>query len=151
EWLTKRSLTGAELKDAEYGHTYTGGTALRRYVDEQSDRALAVYGVSAVAVEGEPGALVAGIHQDLRAGYPVIATIPSQWGTPHPAAALDAPSFSTHAVCFYEETAGALGLGAMNPWGGFTQTGDDGYWTARLCYHERWRIYRLSGGGSVGW
>jgi hypothetical protein len=149
QWLTGRHVTGDELKDAEYGESYAGaGTSLRRYVDDANDRLCAVYGVSAEIWLGEPLALVQHTHQLIQQGFPVIATIPSAWATPHTDAVLDASPFSTHVICFYGETSGYSGLRAKNPWGGFDHIGDDTYWRARLCDRSVWRIYRVSGAGS---
>jgi hypothetical protein len=157
QWLTHLSVTGAMLKDAEYGRSYLGGTALRRYVDEQSDLAIARYGCSAAHFEAEPVQLVAKIHSYLRQGFPVIATIPSDWATPRTAAQLDDPSFSTHCICFYGETAGYSGLRAMNPWKAMDHIGSDDYWDKRVCERQAWRVFRIAGGapmwkkGSDGW
>src|SRR5215469_6642065 len=106
EWLTTKSVTGRQLKDAAYSVRYVGGTSLTKYIDQANDLARRVYGVSAEAWSGEPPALVAHIHSLIRQGYPVIATIPSDWGNARPQTQLDKPTFSTHAICFFEEING---------------------------------------------
>lgn len=142
EYYTGQHMTGQELKDAEYGATYANaGTALRRYVDDATDMARAKYHVTAVPYNNASTIwLVGRIHTWLRQGYPVIATIPSQWGTAHDMATLAYPPFSTHVVCFYGEIAG--GLEAMNPWGGFSHQGSDEYWQGRLCEGQIWAVVR---------
>ena len=84
--------------------------------------------------------LVGRIHTWLAQGYPVIATIPSQWGTAHDMATLAHPPFSTHVVCFYGEIAG--GLESMNPWHGVNHTGSDEYWQGRLCEGQIWAVVK---------
>lgn len=142
QYLTGKPCTGDELKDAEYGESYkNAGTALWRYVDNQSDRARAVYGVSAEAFNSTD--TVALIHQArawLRQGFPVIATIPSAWDTAHTQAQLAKPGFSTHVVVFYTEDGKAMG--AMNPWGGKLLAEPDAWWKDRLCYGQVWKIYK---------
>ena len=130
------------LKDAEYGETYANaGTALRRYIDDATDLARAKYHVTAVPYNNTNTVWLAGrIHTWLRQGYPVIATIPSQWGTAHDMATLAHPPFSTHVVCFYGEIAG--GLEAMNPWQGFSHQGSDAYWQGRLCEGQIWAVVK---------
>lgn len=141
QYLTGKYCSGDELKDAAYGESYTGGTALRKYVDDATDRARAVYGVSAEPFNST--STVALIHQIrawLRAGFPVIATIPSAWSRAFSENVLADPPFPTHVVCFFTED--GTHLGAMNPWGGFLQAEDDAWWSKRLCYGQVWKIYK---------
>lgn len=143
-----------ELKDAEYGETYANaGTALRRYVDDATDLARTKYHVTAVPYNNTNTiALVGRIHTWLKQGYPVIATIPSQWGTAHDMATLAQSPFSTHVIVFYGEIAG--GLVAMNPWGGFSHQGSDAYWQGRLCDGQIWAVVKESvtvSGVPSGW
>lgn len=134
-------VSGDELKDAEYGDKYVGPTALRAYIDQTSDLARAKYHVTAVPYDNASTVwLVGRVHTWLRQGYPVIATIPSQWGTAHDMATLAHPSFSTHVICFYGEIDG--GLEAANPWGAFSQQGSDAYWQGRLCEGQIWAVVR---------
>ena len=142
EYYTGQHVTGDELKDAEYGESYANsGTALRRYVDDATDLARAKYHVTAVPYSNSNTVwLVGRIHTWLRQGYPVIATIPSQWGTAHDMATLAHPPFSTHVICFYGEIAG--GLESMNPWGGFVHSGSDAYWQGRLCEGQIWAVLK---------
>lgn len=142
EYYTGQHVTGQELKDAEYGATYANsGTALRRYIDDASDLARAKYHVTAVSYSSpHTASLVSRTHSWLQAGYPVIATIPSQWGIAHDQATLDNPPFSTHVICFYGEIAG--GLEAMNPWHGVNHQGSDEYWQGRLCEGQIWAVVR---------
>lgn len=131
-------ISGDELKDAEYGETYTGGTALVAYVDQSGDRARSVYHITADPENSsDPAALVRFIHAGVQAGCPVIATIPSQWGIPRDQ---QPAGYTTHVICFYSEGPGALT--AMNPWGGFAHSGSDQYWADRLCYNQVWRIHK---------
>lgn len=141
QYLTGKPCSGDELKDAEYGDAYKGGTALRNYVDNATDKARAVYGVNAEAFNST--STVALIHQArawLRQGFPVIATIPSQWGNAYNEAQLASPNFSSHVVVFYTED--GTHMGAMNPWGGFLQAQPDAWWAERLCYGQVWKIYK---------
>lgn len=135
-------VSGDELKDAEYGETYkNSGTALARYVDNATDLARAKYHVTAVPFNDTNTIdLVGRVHTWLRQGYPVIATIPSQWSNSYSMTALAKPGFSTHVIVFYEEIDG--GLGAMNPWGGFEHRGSDAYWQGRLCYGQVWAVVK---------
>lgn len=143
QYLTGRTTSGDELKDAEYGETYANaGTALWRYVDQSTDRARAVYGCDATPYNStNTHNLTAQIHKWLEEGFPVIGTIPSQWGTAHDQATLAHPNFSSHVICFYSEEGG---LTAMNPWGGFKHTGSDTYWQGRLCYAQVWKVFKES-------
>ena len=154
QYLTGKPCSGDELKDAEYGQAYKGGTALRNYVDNAADRARAVYGVTAESFNST--STVELIHQArawLRQGFPVIATIPSQWNTGHTEAELVKPNFSSHVVVFYTED--GTHLGAMNPWGGFEQAEPDEWWSQRLCYGQVWKIYKeaqvATSGVPTGW
>lgn len=141
QYLTGRTVYGEELKDAEYGDLYKGGTALRVYVDQATDRARAVYGCNAEIFNStDTSKLISQARTWLRQGYPVIATIPSAWGTAHTQAQLAKPSFSTHVVCFYTED--GTHMGAMNPWGGFLQAEPDAWWHDRLCYGQVWKVYK---------
>lgn len=147
QYLTGKTVYGEELKDAEYGDKYQGGTALRVYVDNATDRARAKYGVTAEAFNStDTTKLISQARAWIRAGYPVIVTIPSAWGTAHTQAQLAKPSFSTHVVCLYSEFGGnskmASSLTAMNPWGGVSQAEFDTWWKDRLCYGQVWRIYK---------
>lgn len=142
-------VSGDELKDAEYGDKYIGGTALRDYIDQASDLARAKYHVTAVPYNNANTIYLRGkIHTWLQAGYPVIATIPSAWSIGHPMDALAHPNFSTHAICFYGEIAG--GLVAANPWGGFAHKGTDAYWQERLCYGQVWAVVREANVATAG-
>lgn len=134
-------ISGDELKDAEYGDTYANaGTALWKYVDNATDLARSKYHCTAVPFnDSNTNNLVGRVHTWLRQGIPVIATIPSAWGTAHPMNVLDQPNFSTHVICFYSEEGG---LTAMNPWGGFKQTEPDSWWEGRLCYGQVWAVVR---------
>lgn len=142
EYYTGQHVTGDELKDAEYGETYANaGTALRRYIDNATDLARAKYHVTCVPYNNTNTVwLVGRIHTWLAQGYPVIATIPSQWGTAHDMATLAHPPFSTHVICFYGEIAG--GLVAMNPWKSYHHQGSDAYWQGRLCEGQIWAVVK---------
>ena len=135
-------VTGDELKDAEYGEAYhSAGTSMARYVDNASDRARAIYHVTAVPLNGDPWTLVRIIHQEVDAGRPVVATIPSTWG--HTRAQLGwnnpaAPGGWTHVIVFFSTGRGTLT--AMNPWGGFDHVGSDQYWADRLCFNQVWSV-----------
>lgn len=141
QYLTGREVNGDELKDAEYGEGYTGGTALRNFFDQPNDRARSIYGVNAEPFNST--STVALIHQAriwLQQGFPVIATIPSAWGQAFSEKVLASPPFPTHVVVFYTED--GKHMGAMNPWGGFLQAEDDAWWSKRLCYGQIWKIYK---------
>jgi len=142
EYYDNGTVSPDALKDAEYGESYANaGTSLKRYVDDASDLARAKYHVTCVPYNNTNTVwLVGRIHTWLRQGYPVIATIPSQWGTAHDMATLAHPPFSTHVICFYGEIAG--GLEAMNPWGGFSHPGSDEYWQGRLCEGQIWAVVK---------
>lgn len=141
QYLTGKTVRGEELKDAAYGDKYQGGTSLSRYIDSAADRARALYGVTATPYNSsDTAALIRQARTWLRQGFPVIATIPSAWGTAHSEAALKSPNFSTHVVCFNTENGTAMG--AMNPWGGFQQNEPDSWWEGRLCYGQVWKIYK---------
>ena len=146
-------VSGDELKDAEYGETYANaGTALRRYIDDATDLARAKYHVNCVPYNNNNTVwLVGRIHTWLKQGYPVIATIPSQWGNAYDMATLAQSPFSTHVIVFFSEEGG---LTAMNPWGGFRHTGSDAYWQARLCDGQIWAVVKESAnvsGVPSGW
>lgn len=142
QYYTGQRVSPDALKDAEYGESYANaGTALRRYVDDATDLARARYHVTCVPYNNTNTVwLVGRIHTWLAQGYPVIATIPSQWGTAHDMATLAHPPFSTHVICFYGEIAG--GLVSMNPWGGFAHSGSDEYWQGRLCEGQIWAVVK---------
>src|SRR5258708_7760890 len=99
-YLTGKPFTGDGLKDAVYGQGYQGAQAAARYVDE-----CATQGVRLAAVQGTPAALVARLHTEVAAGHPVLATIPSQWGTPRDQ---QKPGYRTHVVVFCGYGAGEL-------------------------------------------
>lgn len=132
-------VCGDELKDDAYGDAYTGPTAMSVYVGNPARRARAVYHVTAVAASGDPTTLVGIIHAGVQAGSPVLATIPSQWGSTRAQLGWNdpaAPGGSTHVLVFYSEAPGSLT--AMNPWGGFDHSGSDAYWADRLCFNQVW-------------
>ena len=135
-------VSGDELKDAEYGQSYKdAGTALRRYVDDATDLARSKYHVTAIPYSNTNTIwLVGRIHTWLKQGYPVIATIPSQWGNSYPMATLAHPPFSTHVIVFYGEIDG--GLEAMNPWKSYHHQGSDAYWQGRLCEGQIWAVVK---------
>lgn len=141
QYYTGQFVSGDELKDAEYGESYrNAGTALSQYVDQASDLARAKYGVTAVPLNGDPWTLVRYIHQEVDAGRPVEATIPSQWGLTRAQTA----GGSTHCIVFFKTYNG--GLVAMNPWGGFDHDGSDQYWADRLCENQVWSIRKEAQG-----
>ena len=142
QYYTGQRVSPDALKDAEYGQTYANaGTALRRYVDDATDLARAKYHITCVPYNNTNTVwLVGRVHTWLRQGYPVIATIPSQWATAHDMATLAHPPFSTHVICFYGEIDG--GLVSDNPWGGFAHSGSDAYWQGRLCEGQIWAVVK---------
>jgi len=128
-YLTGNSYHELELKSAVYGAGYQGGQAAVAYVDY-----CAKQGVSLVPFNGDPAALVARAHQELAAGHPVIATIPSLWGIP---VSQQSGNWTTHVVCFAGYGPGALR--ADNPWIAPTwQDQPDSYWEAELCDSQIW-------------
>lgn len=139
-------VNGDELKDDSYGEAYANaGTAMSQYVDSPSRRARAVYHVTADAENGDPGALVALIHSGVAGGFPVIATIPSAWGSTRAQLGWSDPANPggfTHVVAFFAEDGGAHTLTAMNPWGGFDHSGSDQYWADRLCMNQVWKVHK---------
>lgn len=146
QYLTGKTVYGEELKDAEYGDKYQGGTALRVYVDQATDRARKVYGVTAEAFNStDTTKLISQARTWLRQGFPVIATIPSAWGTAHSESVLANPNFSTHVVVFYTED--GTHMGAMNPWadsykrsrmiGGLDDSATDRY--GRFTRRHQWQ------------
>jgi len=136
------------LLDAEYGTTYTGPTAPWRYTDDTGDT-LRRRGLKLETVTDDEPALIARMHTALAAGDPVALAIPSQWGN------FDIPVevrrtqrwpdgrwLSTHFVCVYDETSN--GLAAMNPWGAFRHTNDDGHWARLLVLGRVWLLRKAS-------
>lgn len=132
--LTGQHVSLDTLKDAAYGVTYRGFQDAMQYA-----KVLAHYGIQITEVSGYLPTIVAGA---LNRHYPVLLTIPSDWG--------DTPPTSPYSHVVAACGATATDLECMNPWGGFFQTQPWGWWVSR----QRGNLYILSKGSPMlpsGW
>lgn len=145
ESLKHETYYAEQVKDAVYGNSYVGMTAEQAYEQWEQSQGVKLWSFSS----NSPTALIAAVHSFLAQGFPVLVTMPSQWGIPinqQPA------GFTTHVGCAFSDDGG--GIHVMNPWGGFDHYGSDDYWAARLCYNTVWPM-SLAGvvpmGVPAGW
>ena len=122
------------ITDAVFGEGHTGPSAMGDYT-----AFLARYGVRLTGVSsGDPAALLARSRTELAAGHPSIILIPSAWGMEPPPT-----SGFLHFVIFKADD-GAGRLTAMNPWGGFDQSGGYTWWQERIRLSSIWIVEKIA-------
>ena len=134
-FLLKRLVSPVGLKDDVYGAGYIGGQSPDRYRKEMAKMGLAIQDAY-----GSAQSLVADIIAHLRAGQPVLGSIPSDWN-------VISQGGPTHEVAFAGYDAGKGLLTAMNPWKGFFQTASPAWWAPRLQYGTVNPLVKLANGG----
>ena len=133
ESLTHATYYAEQVKDAVYGNAYVGMTSEQSYVTWEQGQGVKLWNFSS----SSPTALIAAIHSFLAQGFPVLITMPSEWGIP---LSQQPAGFTTHVGCAFSDDGG--GIHVMNPWGGFDHYGSDQYWADRLCYGTVWPMSR---------
>src|SRR5436305_13183941 len=102
EYLTKKTFTGGQIKDAVYGRSYTGGTEIRAYV-EYCEKV----GIKLEEVHGTGAQLTNVIKECIVDGWPVLGTEPDPYAN---------PSLGwTHVIIFYGFNEVDNTLTAMDP------------------------------------
>ncbi|HZC06455.1 MAG TPA: C39 family peptidase, partial [Ktedonobacterales bacterium] len=134
-FLLKRLVSPVGIKDDVYGSGYVGGQAPDRYKGEMGK-----LGVTLQDAYGSAQSLIATIISHLRAGQPVLGSIPSDWN-------VISQGGPTHEVAFAGYDAGKGLLTAMNPWRGFFQTASPAWWAPRLQYGTVNPLVKLANGG----
>lgn len=138
EYLTGRHYTGDEVKEAVYGHAYTGPTQIYRYLAYVKEQGVEMRPV----LSHNPEVLVAELRKLLASGTPAVISIPGDVNRP-PSDLLH-PSSVTHVVIAagFDESGN---IRVMNPWGGVWLAGSDAFWASRICYGELWAMDKLDG------
>lgn len=134
-FLLKRLVSPVAIKDDVYGSGYVGGQAPDRYRGEMGK-----LGLTLQDAYGGAQSLIATIIAHLRAGQPVLGSIPSNWN-------VISQGGPTHEVAFAGYDGGKDLLTAMNPWRGFFQTASPAWWAPRLQYGVVNPLVKLASGG----
>lgn len=138
-WLTGVWHSGDRLKDAIYGEAWrNSGTAERDYVGLVAK----LYAPKRVVVTRRPAAnqaaLIGVIRASIKAGHPILISMPSAWRIPprdpmHPG--------SSHCGCVYQIDDSDDGyMTVMNPWRGWADRRPVKVWRSLLCYNEGWEL-----------
>jgi hypothetical protein len=125
EWLTGQKYTAGQIKDAVYGPSYVGGTAAFEYVWYCKQ-----HGVSLVPLDGNGAALVADLHQVIRANHPALITEPDPY----------AAGWS-HVCAAYREDSGSITV--MDPWIAAPVTKSDANWAWQLESNQIWVMEKI--------
>jgi hypothetical protein len=141
-YLRGGDYTGAMLKDAIYGQSYTGATAASAYIPYCAQQ-----GVILTSLKGNSVQLVSLIRAQLRKGHPVLATEQDPYANP----ALG----WTHVICFYACDDPLGTLTAMDPFGAWADTRTTTNWSKTFQFAEVWTLYKegdsLMGSVPSGW
>lgn len=122
QFLTGRSFSAREVKDAVYGPSYTGGTAASQFVDYCEQQ-----GVKLSPVNGSGMILVMALHNAIQHGKPALITEPDPY-----------LSGWTHVCAAYSEADG--GITVMDPWIVAPVTKSDSEWATLLQDNQIWTL-----------
>ncbi|WIG57546.1 MAG: hypothetical protein OJF49_000290 [Ktedonobacterales bacterium] len=142
--LTSCTQNADAWHDAVYGQGYVGMQDPARYVDYAGR-----LGVRMTTVwPGTPQEMLARVVADIRAGHPVLLSIPSDW--------LDEPPHSqyAHMVAGCDVSSDGGELTCMNPWTAAYETYTLAWWAERLgccSYKTVWVLEKVEGSQVDNW
>jgi hypothetical protein len=150
EALTGIFTSGDELKDLAKGERYQGGGNAAWLV---KILARAPWRVKLTPHNGTRAQLLAVIREQIKAGHPVMITIPSYAGGKSSRAKLlskPAPANPRHPggshvvlICGIDDSDSG-DAEAMNPWHGWRERMPIAWWLKMICYGQVWSLERMT-------
>jgi len=135
QYFTGKAFHGGVIKEILYGYNYQGGT------DAHADVGYcAHFGVKLYPIDASATTLIADIHEQIKAGHPIIITEPDPY--------MPAGSGYTHCIIMHEEFQG--GLIAADPFIAANVTKKDSEWAQDLAVQEIWVLAPITEVSHVG-